>query len=290
MPTLTSGVVKRWLKDMGADLVGIAPVERFKGAPPGRGPTDFMPEARSVIAFGVRLPDSVVEYDSYYLNYQDMPLHIGIYDSVHQFYLVMGHFTQDVMLITMAVKTANQLELGWGYKSLPTPNTSYTGLGMLAPVEVLRYPSFFSQRHSAVRAGLGEFGYSNLVLNTEFGPRVRYCSIITEAELELDPIITKQICLREKCDVVHGPRCFRACTPQSLKLKEGIELDAIFMDQPSYHDRIKCAQTASPEVDVNIRGCGFYGTCMRVCPVKVNLKKRKAANLAANFQAKGEKW
>ena len=281
MPALTSDVIKRQLKDMGADLVGIAPVERFEGAPPGRGPTDFMPEAKSVIAFGVRLPDPVVEYDSYYLKYQDMPSHIGIYDSVHQFYLVMGHFTQDVMLITMAVKMANQPELGWGYKSLPTPNTSYTGLGMMSPVEVLRYPSFFSQRHAAVRAGLGEFGYSNLVLNPEFGPRVRYCSIITEAELEADSLITKKVCLREKCDVKHGPKCFRACTPQSLKLREGIDVDAIFLDPPSYTDAAKCGQTASAKVDVNIRGCGFYGTCMRVCPIKFNLKKKKATNAKA---------
>ena len=182
MSKLNSSEIKSRLKNMGANLVGIAPVERFIGAPPGRGPTDFMPQARSVISFGVRLPDAVVEYDKFYLNYQDVPPHIGIYDSVHQFYMVMGHFTQDVTLITMAVNMANQLELGWGYKSLPTPNTSYTGLGMMAPVEVLGYPSFFSQRHAAVRAGLGEFGYNNLVLNPEYGPRVRYCSVITEAE------------------------------------------------------------------------------------------------------------
>ena len=276
MPALTSGVVKRLLKDMGADLVGIASVNRFEGAPPGRGPTDFMPEARSVISFGVRLPDPVVEYDSYHLKYQDMPSHVGRYDSQHVFYLVMGHFTEDVMLITMAVRAANKLEMGWGYRSLPTPNTSYTGLGIPAPMEVLRHPSFFSQRHAATRAGLGEFGYSNLVLNPEFGPRVRYCSVITEAELEPDPLITKKVCLREKCDVVHGSRCLRACTPQSLKLREDIDIDDIFIDPPSYTDAKKCAQTVGP-LDVNIGGCGFYGTCMRVCPIKLNLKKREAA-------------
>ena len=29
MPKITSGVVKRWAKEMGADIVGIASVERF---------------------------------------------------------------------------------------------------------------------------------------------------------------------------------------------------------------------------------------------------------------------
>ena len=34
MVELTSEVVKKWTKDNGADIAGIASVERFEGAPP----------------------------------------------------------------------------------------------------------------------------------------------------------------------------------------------------------------------------------------------------------------
>ncbi len=43
MNNLTQKTVKTLL-DLGADLVGIAPVERFAHAPEGHRPTDFMPE------------------------------------------------------------------------------------------------------------------------------------------------------------------------------------------------------------------------------------------------------
>jgi hypothetical protein len=38
--------------DLGADLCGIAPVERFDDAPPGFRPRDIFPQAKSVVANG----------------------------------------------------------------------------------------------------------------------------------------------------------------------------------------------------------------------------------------------
>jgi hypothetical protein len=42
-------------KAQGASLVGVAPVERFRGAPSGHHPTDLLPGARVVVSFGIRL-------------------------------------------------------------------------------------------------------------------------------------------------------------------------------------------------------------------------------------------
>ncbi len=43
----------------GCDLVGVANVERFEGAPEGRRPRDILPTARSVIVGAVHILDSV---------------------------------------------------------------------------------------------------------------------------------------------------------------------------------------------------------------------------------------
>jgi len=72
MPKLTGKLVKNLAMDWGASLVGIAPVERFEGAPAGHGPLDLMPYAKSVIVAGVRIPDPVVEYDEYHLKMTEM--------------------------------------------------------------------------------------------------------------------------------------------------------------------------------------------------------------------------
>jgi len=51
---LTQRVLDRLL-EWGADLVGVAPVERFENAPEGHKPTDFMPECNSVISIALHI-------------------------------------------------------------------------------------------------------------------------------------------------------------------------------------------------------------------------------------------
>jgi epoxyqueuosine reductase QueG len=270
---ITSEIVKKWVKDSGADLVGIASADRFRGAPPGHGPNDFVPEARSVIVAGIRIPDPVVEYDRYHLGFQEAAQDVAVAASVENLYHLMGHYTIDIMLNTLAVRVANRLEVEAGYRSLPTPNTVQTGLGH--PVHGLFY-QFFSQRHAATRAGLGEFGFSNIVLTPEFGPRVRFVSIITEAELEPDPLLAEKVCLREKCGGREGPICLRRCTAGAIQLREGLDHDGIFIDTPSRTDRSLCvALSGSTAVH---HYCVYMGTCMRYCPVRLNLKKVRSAN------------
>ncbi|MEZ3488130.1 MAG: epoxyqueuosine reductase, partial [Lachnospiraceae bacterium] len=46
--------VKEMMHSLGADLCGIANVERFADAPSGYHPLDVMPACRSVISFGCR--------------------------------------------------------------------------------------------------------------------------------------------------------------------------------------------------------------------------------------------
>ena len=53
---VSSTEVKAVVKEAGADLVGIASVDRFAGAPPMRRPTDLLPGTRSVIVAAVRYP------------------------------------------------------------------------------------------------------------------------------------------------------------------------------------------------------------------------------------------
>ena len=141
MAKITSDIVKKWAKDMGADIVGIASVERFEGAPSGHGPRDFVPEAESVIVAGIRIPDPIVEYDRYHLKFQEESQEAAVAASVENLYHLMGHYTHDIMLNTLAVKLANKLEMEGGYRSMPTPNTVNTGLGH--PIHDLFY-QFFS--------------------------------------------------------------------------------------------------------------------------------------------------
>jgi epoxyqueuosine reductase QueG len=62
-----------------------------------------------------------------------------------------------------------------------------------------------SLRHSAVAAGLGEFGWMSIVLTPEFGPRNRFGVILTTADIEPDPMYSgKPLC--NNCGI-----CSKAC-------------------------------------------------------------------------------
>ncbi len=260
MPNINSSMVKEMVMDSGASLVGIASVDRFEGAPPGHGPTELLPGAKSVIVAAIRIPDPVVECEEYQFKMADLPQDKATQSIEENFYMQMGHFAIDSQLNILAVKLANKLETGWKLRSLPTPNTINTGMGRVIMASML---GFFSQRHAATRAGLGEFGFSGLVLTPQFGPRNRFVSVITEAELEPDPLITEKICMRGACGGNDGPRCFQKCTKGALQMRDGTNTDDIFIDIPTRNDLSKCINR-SPEGAMF--GCGFVGGCLRVCP------------------------
>lgn len=60
---MTNNEIKELCRSLGADLIGIASVERFVNAPKGYYPTDVMPTAKSVISLGMVLPKDILEQD-----------------------------------------------------------------------------------------------------------------------------------------------------------------------------------------------------------------------------------
>ncbi|MCJ7823156.1 MAG: hypothetical protein MUQ26_08805, partial [Armatimonadetes bacterium] len=136
------------------------------------------------------------------------------------------------------------------------------------------------------RAGLGEFGYNNLVLTREFGPRQRFNSILTDAELVPDPLITEPICLRDACKL-----CLEACIVSAVTMRDdpdvtdyrSIEKDdhtRIFIDPPAKTDTTICRRRRDGRPDSPVRG-----DCIRVCPVP-----RKSKHLTDRLKGIVEAW
>ncbi|MFC1915826.1 hypothetical protein ACFLW4_03945 [Chloroflexota bacterium] len=267
--------ITEFARSESASLVGVASVDRFHGAPEGHGPLDFVEEAKSVIVLGIKVPDTIVEYSKYVLQFRGKPWWASapvppinwITSLKDNVYMLLGHYTIDLMLDRLAVRIALKLEDA-GYRSMPIPCGSWTGLDKpVAPLTNWFAP--FSHRHAAVRAGLGEFGFNNIVLSPQFGPRFRPVSIITEAPLEPDPLISEKVCLREKCSA-QGPHCLQACHAGAIRLQDGIDHNAIFIDTPSQTDARLC-WIMPPGENLGHWGgyhaCIYYGQCMAVCPV-----------------------
>ena len=182
--------VKKLAVELGADLVGIANVERLEGQPKGISAWDYLDGVRSVIALGVHFPYSV----------------ISAWKTSPFAYLYYGYVVPNMLIGRIAFSISKFLEKE-GYQTYPVVPTIYfkdLDFGKDMKGE-------FCHRHAAFAAGLGEFGLSNNFMTPEYGPNQRLGSIITQAKLEPDPLYNGPA-LCDKC-----MKCITACPMGALK-------------------------------------------------------------------------
>ena len=186
--SITERVKTYALEKTNIDLFGVAPVERFNGAPEGFHPTDFLPGCKSVIVCAVRLPDGAMQSIMRMLEDGLHNVH-GVYGS----YGYVGGASYTLMFA--AYRISQFLEKISGEIATPCPSGPTHGSKMM------------SLRHSAVAAGLGEFGWHTIVITPEFGTRNRFCAVLTTAELTPSPLYSgPKLCNPEKCHV-----CSKMC-------------------------------------------------------------------------------
>src|SRR5574340_121716 len=283
--------VKEVARQHGALLVGVASIDRYDPMPPvfapvpkGQHPRDFVPEARAVASFAMPILGPVLNAPAA-LATQEMamvPEHAK-YEYLELFYDRVGHELQDYRLELIG-QMIGQFLLPHGYETMVFPTTGlHPHVPGLSDLEIwegpdaawaakhspFRYTSGpFSHRHAATRAGLGEFGYNNVVLTREFGPRQRFNSIVTDAPLVADPLLTEPICLRDYCRL-----CQQDCIAHCLTLRDdpGIQdyrslasddRTRIFLDTPARTDPTLCRRRRENRPDSPVRG-----DCLRICPV-----------------------
>ncbi len=173
---LTAQQVKQFAQAAGADLCGVANIERFAGAPAQMDPRWIFPEARSAVVLARRIPRGVyrgIEEGTHWSNYTFFG-----YNRLNSWFLPKAQY-----------ETACFIE-DHGFEAVPV----YPGVCEAEPSgPPLRpgqpgpnvYPHI---RIAGVAAGLGEIGWSKVFMSREFGPRQRLCMILTDAELEPDPL------------------------------------------------------------------------------------------------------
>jgi len=229
MDTLTQSVLSNLLQ-WGADLVGIAPVERFKNAPNGHHPSEFMPSCKSAISISMHIHQGAADVWGDY----DQP------NKTNTPYLFYGYGLTNLDLARMANRIAKVLEYR-GYKSLCFLPTWITSMAkyMDETKTTRKLKAEISHRHAAVAAGLGTLGLSGLLLTPEFGPMQRLVTVLTSAELEPTPLYDgPELCRPDLC----GMKCVRLCPAQAFSEKE--RQSCVIGDRTltySTHDNIRCS-------------------------------------------------
>lgn len=213
---LTSADVKEAARAFGADVVGIGNIDRWEGAPLQMDPRQIMPEAKSVIAMGFRVMRGSlrgIEEGTFFSNYS-----------------AMGYGGITYLYMPMTVINLCKVIEDEGYEAIPMGHQSdwrainAVGRPGYGDYSVPARPGqaipdiMVHLRIAGYLCGLGEIGWSKMLLTPEFGPRQRVGIVLTELELEPDPIYDgPQLC--NKCMA-----CVNQCPGKALKKDKSVKV------------------------------------------------------------------
>ena len=158
---ITREKVKEIMFSLGADLCGIASIDRFGDAPKGYHPLDVLPTCESVISFGCRFPIGTL-----------------ICKSAIPYTRVRNSITpkMDAIALDFCIEMEkNQIVC----VPIPTNEDQWdknTGI----------FRSIVSQKHAAQAAGLGTIGRHSLLITPEFGSMVWLGTVLCEQGFEPD--------------------------------------------------------------------------------------------------------
>jgi len=179
---LTDGVLKK-LHQLGADLSGIASFETMQShGEQWRSLKEVLPEARSLVVFGVRMIDSTLAPAKKNIRLPQFSTKC-LYEEMDRIAFGLSRYLDDL-----------------GYQAIPYSPYLPVEMGMESKGMI----GDISHRHTASEAGLGTIGKSRLLLAEKFGARIRFLSILTDAPLKSGSPFKKDFCIN--CDL-----CIKAC-------------------------------------------------------------------------------
>ena len=182
--------VKKYAKKIGADLVGVADLDRWQNAPFSRTPKALMPDCTCAIVMGFHYLDACVELG-------DQP------DARMPGPSVSNHIASEHGNYA-AFKLCKYIEK-LGYRALMVPATAWWNYRPNSD-SPRGFSADITHYYAACAAGLGEIGWNNLCLTEEFGPRQRWITVVTNAPLLADPMYEgTALCDRCKLCEKHCP-------------------------------------------------------------------------------------
>ncbi|NSW57478.1 MAG: (4Fe-4S)-binding protein [Armatimonadetes bacterium] len=205
---ITAEQVKQCALESGADLVGIGDMSRFEGAPTDCDPRYIFPEAKSIIGLGFRV-------------------HRGLYRGIEEgtFFAAlpsMGYANINDVYAPICLREVGDFIEDSGYEAVLYQNTAVRyGANRGVPIrEGFPRPDVFLHfRIAAYICGMGEIGWSKVFITPRFGPRQRFAFIITDAELEPDPLVPPGT-LCDRCK-----QCARDCPVGAISEDKAVTIN-----------------------------------------------------------------
>ena len=188
-------------KANGADIVGFAPASRFEKDNPI---FKIMPETKTVIGLAFRILRGIyrgIEEGSTYYQYTTMAVENMEETVMPMAQLKVAMMIEEEGFIALPQRRHQQIMAeDNGMNPEVAYNSIYRGKTAETQIDFL---------DTAIKCGLGEKGFHGALLTDEFGPMVRYCFILTDAQIEETPVVTPHLC--DKCG-----KCKSACPGNAI--------------------------------------------------------------------------
>ena len=184
-----------------ADIVGFAPASRFDKDDPI---FKIYPETKTVIGLAFRVLRGIyrgTEEGTTYYQYTTMGVE-NMEETIMPMALIrVSAFIEEEGYIALPQRRHEQI---MAEKDSTNPEVAYDAIyrGKVAENQL-------NFADTAVKCGLGELGLDGALLTDDFGPFVRYCFILTDAEFEPDEVVKPHLC--DNCG-----KCIKACPGKAI--------------------------------------------------------------------------
>ena len=191
----------RIAKENGADIVGFAPASRFDKNDPV---FKIFPETKTVIGLAFRVLRGIyrgIEEGSTYYQYTTMAVENMEETIMPMAQLKVAMYMESQGALALPQRRHQQI---MAEENSTNPEVAYDAVYRNRTAEVQM--DFLD---AAVKCGLGEKGLHQTLLTDAFGPMVRYCFILTDAELPATEVVEPHLC--DKCG-----KCIKGCPGNAI--------------------------------------------------------------------------
>lgn len=191
--------IRQFALGKGIDLIGFARTSRFDDGDPAHHPCRIYPDAKSVIGLGFRVLRGSyrgIEEGSTFYQYYTTGVETIEEVVIPQKLLMLAGLIEDMGFEAVVQKRIQTILPDTEQTNPETEDSKiYKGIDQELMLDFPR---------AAVCCGLGEPGLSGSILSDDFGPFQRFAFILTNADLESDPVPEPHVC--DRCGL-----CLKAC-------------------------------------------------------------------------------
>ena len=184
-----------------ADIVGFASAEVFDKNDPI---FKIYPQTKTVIALAFRVLRGLyrgIEEGTTYYQYTTMAIRNMEETIMPMAQLMVANFIESKGFIAVPQRRHQQI---MSEENSTNPEAAYNTIYRNKTKE-----NQMNFSETAVKCCIGEKGLSGAILTDDFGPMIRYCFILTDAEIEPDEIKEAHLC--DKCG-----KCIKACPGNAI--------------------------------------------------------------------------